>query len=645
LSTISLEPIDQALFGYADGHRQIAASFRLPPKDLYLLSSASDLASGTRLGDNDSYLTGLPLPESRRYALFRTWAAPEMPRPGCVWSHALILDARAIASFPAFSELLELFRRPMGGQTAQYEVPLDLKPVRFAEPAAARLISLVIGRYYAGKQATLSSEDANPGDIERAVLAVWSQQWPRLRAGFSFCTAALSERRRVESNAYDVQVAPFEELPSSDWESWVLFAATDAAENRVTPLRRFLWRYGRDLANSRRHFKMLVELFAHTSSTDEMPMESASSIFDSLPDPSDGAVLKRDLIGIGSTSPRLIAAISAVDLLGLLASGALPETPTPAQVGKRLQELAPSQVGIVARFLDGHPEELAPWADSIVKAIVAIADKSAVADGFPPMLLATVLEARPELIDAETLSLLSNAALERLLREDADPQVVNYVIAEMLRRDLGQSEDRIVTSWPAPLLRSAVDAGLAGRLHSSWLRSIPRQYAVILGSPWLDVLHSTADLAAGLTLLGYPRYFNKTVEELSRRLAALTDDAQGTERINLQAFLLRAAIDEHSAESWRLISMVLPELRVVVLQGSLPSVAHSILTDDLPRFYSAPYWDLNKRIVLSLSRLYKSFPNESALRELRLPVSDVRLVVSGEDEEKRNPFNRLWDWF
>jgi hypothetical protein len=117
LSAISLEPIDQALFGYADGHRQIASSFRLPPKDLYLLSSASDLASGTRLGENDSYLTGLPLPESRRHALFRTWAAPEMPRPGCVWSHTLLLDSRAIGSLPAFSELLALFRRPIGRET------------------------------------------------------------------------------------------------------------------------------------------------------------------------------------------------------------------------------------------------------------------------------------------------------------------------------------------------------------------------------------------------------------------------------------------------------------------------------------------------------------------------------------------------
>ena len=86
----------------------------------YLLSTASDLASGTRLGENDSYLTGLPLPKSRRYAFFRTWAAPEMPRPGCVWSHVLLLDPRAIASLSAFSELLLLLASDSAGYSAVY---------------------------------------------------------------------------------------------------------------------------------------------------------------------------------------------------------------------------------------------------------------------------------------------------------------------------------------------------------------------------------------------------------------------------------------------------------------------------------------------------------------------------------------------
>ncbi|WP_454804892.1 GAP1-N1 domain-containing protein [Paraburkholderia fungorum] len=52
------EKLDQALFGYSRGHRQIAASVRLPPADLYRLSAATDLATGARLAQDESYITG-----------------------------------------------------------------------------------------------------------------------------------------------------------------------------------------------------------------------------------------------------------------------------------------------------------------------------------------------------------------------------------------------------------------------------------------------------------------------------------------------------------------------------------------------------------------------------------------------------------
>jgi hypothetical protein len=515
-----------------------------------------------------------------------------------------------------------------------------------AEPAAVRLISPVIESYYADKQATLSPDEEDRDEIERAILAIWSQQWPRLRASFSFCTASLNERRRSESNEYDVQVAPFGEPPSPGRQSWVSFVAADAAENRVTPLRRFLWRYGRDLSNSRRHYRMLVELFERSTSADEIPTEVALTILHSLPDPSEGAVLKRDILGIGLSSPPLTAAISAVDLLQLLASKALPERPTPLQVGRRLEELTSPQTGKVAQYYDDHREELAPWKDSISNAIVALADKpTVVASDFPPSMLAEVLLARADLIDAETLRPLTNDVLDRLLRENASLEAAERVISEMLRRDLGHMEDRILDAWPVVTFRCAIEAFSSKQLDRSWFRSIPRHGAAILGAPWLELVRSTADLAAAFAVLQYPRHLMKTAEELSHRLSELSDDAQGLERTNMQAVLLRAAIDESSAESWRLLSLVLPELRTAVLHGNLPPAAPTLLTDDLPRFYSAAYWDLNKRVLLSLSKLHRTFPNESVLRELLLSESEMQLVIFGEEENsRRNPLSRLWDW-
>jgi hypothetical protein len=51
----------------------------------------------------------------------------------------------------------------------------------------------------------------------------------------------------------------------------------------------------------------------------------------------------------------------------------------------------------------------------------------------------------------------------------------------MLRRDLGNMEDRILDAWPVVAFRCAIEAFSSKQLDRSWLRSIPRHGAAILG--------------------------------------------------------------------------------------------------------------------------------------------------------------------
>jgi hypothetical protein len=89
--------VDQALFGYSDGHHLLASSLRFGPRELERLLILSDIASNAASAGADGYWTGVPLADSEKYAFMRTWPAPEMSRPGCVWTHVI---------FP---------RRPCGG--------------------------------------------------------------------------------------------------------------------------------------------------------------------------------------------------------------------------------------------------------------------------------------------------------------------------------------------------------------------------------------------------------------------------------------------------------------------------------------------------------------------------------------------------
>ena len=231
-STITLH---HALFGYADGHRQIAASVRIPSRDMYHLAAASDLASNAFLGPGESYLTGLPLEESGLYALIRTWPAPEMSRPGCVWSHVLLLDQKILTIFGELAELLIAFKFPLDAARSFYSTPLLMKASPVSMPLLdTSVIAAIIGNYYADRQ-TILPLDKSPQVLEAAIFTVWSQQWPRLRAVFSFRTSAMTGTWKA---TYDVHVSTSPSSSPIAEEEWVAAGVADATSRSVTSLRR-----------------------------------------------------------------------------------------------------------------------------------------------------------------------------------------------------------------------------------------------------------------------------------------------------------------------------------------------------------------------------------------------------------------------
>src|SRR4051794_28743169 len=102
----------QALFGYEDGHRLLASSDELSPADRRLLVRQTDSPDAGKVQGWAELLAGYPLP-SGLFALTLTWPAPEMPRPGCVWTHALLFTEEALGAIDPPSVPLS-FRRPTG---------------------------------------------------------------------------------------------------------------------------------------------------------------------------------------------------------------------------------------------------------------------------------------------------------------------------------------------------------------------------------------------------------------------------------------------------------------------------------------------------------------------------------------------------
>lgn len=105
--------IYQSLHGYHHGHDKLASSINLPLEDENLMRVMSDWTGFTGIASDDmSYITCYGLPKTGFYVIAKTWYADEMPRPGCVWTHSLILNLDEIDDNFDFKGLKRYFRRP-----------------------------------------------------------------------------------------------------------------------------------------------------------------------------------------------------------------------------------------------------------------------------------------------------------------------------------------------------------------------------------------------------------------------------------------------------------------------------------------------------------------------------------------------------
>ena len=269
--------IHQSLHGYSDGHRQLAISKKLESADSKLLLTFSDISGPGAKPDSAGYLTGYPLSCSGLFALSRTWLALDMPRPGCVWTHTLLVRFADLAVIESLEELNGFFRCP--GNRKEYEKytgtlefsadEQSTRPIRISDREGLILKKLY---GYPTRRILIERPNAFPDDL---VLALWSQQWPRLRRSFSFCS--LSTRDRSSNGIkFDLQMFPagfsgvarqtHDVLEATghvaEQEDWLLMALRDLERPDDTGLRSFFKLVGSDVQGGREAFKPLCTLYS-----------------------------------------------------------------------------------------------------------------------------------------------------------------------------------------------------------------------------------------------------------------------------------------------------------------------------------------------------------------------------------------------
>ncbi len=270
----------QAIFGYRRGHELIASSLQFNLDEKLVLTRASDLSGSTPPVGFRQVFTGFPLGVGR-YVLMSTWPANEMPRPGCVWTHALFIDFADLAEIEDLGIIRTYFVRPTLSDLDVSILP-ELGFAQIAASGARRFetegigatIKSVLSALYETDRDVLVSTPENEF-MEDASFGLWSQQWPRLRRSFRFSTGSFSDRK--SNVGFDLQVTPERNL--SYWDltqfkhisterrfdedaEWLSVASSDLIDSSSSSsFRSFLKAYGVDALNPRSSFEILAQSF------------------------------------------------------------------------------------------------------------------------------------------------------------------------------------------------------------------------------------------------------------------------------------------------------------------------------------------------------------------------------------------------
>jgi len=482
--------LHQALHGYSEGHRLLESSIPIPDDLNRLMQRMSDLSGTSVMNGFQEYLTGYPLLSLDAYALAKTWYAPEMSRPGCVWTHTFIIPASVMARMTSLDDMRSLFRRPDGRSIRDaYSTPLilpsepSIREKQGESDLRTKMLSFIRG-HYSRELRPLVIPAADSDEYTEMILAAWSQKWPALRMSFTFCTGSLSART-FGNRPLDVQCVPIVatrqvsreiaeggsgdaivmDTASDDCARWVISAADDALRNGGGPIRSFLWSVAD--TDARSDFASFVKIYDGLN--ESLPLSNALELTAQLfPSPTEGRRLKRAIFGDQETSsiPRiereeLLVAIATTDHYE---SFGLEELSLREQAGRLLTDKP-----TVGRRLLGElfRASLNPIGEEILKSLI--------------------LEMRPE--DALTFVRDHQQFLPALFRANAAlaTSAQLWVAAGDRKRELFESLVAHPSLDPA-LVRGIIDALLdsssdifLGRAFSQW-----GEIAVLQALDWVE---------------------------------------------------------------------------------------------------------------------------------------------------------------
>lgn len=626
--------VHQCLFGYEDGHRLLESSLQLPNDAESILLKLSDLAPGVNDFNIESYWTGFPLTSFKYYALLKTWPAPEMPRPGCVWTHVVLISFSDIARFNDLTILKKYLVRPnLNSQHKEYLQPILIDAIEHervesvydSQRSYENLLKVIRAVYSLEKPSILF---ADTDELDTSVFRVWSQQWPRLRRSFSFRTAGSISEKSIAGVDFDLRILPQSSSYSSteeqslclESEYWEAVAIKDALSSQPTDFRRFLWRYGSDINKGRERFIFLADLYVSIHQ-DSLVTKSYKDILfrvaQILPEPEDGKALKSDLIEGESNIYSLIPGVDSLDSLiffirnpkikGLSLSKDSTFSYLRHLWPTRSEEIiAITEEAINKKFNLRH--NLLMQLVELTKADSFLADT----DGYPNLRYSLITE-KPSLLNSDNLLSVDQPELSKLLDLlPDDQQLAEQVIERLINLSDNNVSNTMFERFPNIVMQRVVDTVKVNssnhdkELPSVWLQTLAVHANIFLSGGYIENLQSMKLLAIFADVLGYRNLDVHNAGPLpwASALVKANKDIFGKNQDKFYAFLLMIAIEKPKHGCELLFELTFEHLHSALAYNKLETETQNTIIEFLPTTHWWQQWDLCHRLRVAVVNAY-----------------------------------------
>tara|TARA_R110001606_G_scaffold328249_1_gene475384 strand:+ start:11590 stop:13545 length:1956 start_codon:yes stop_codon:yes gene_type:complete len=607
--------IDHCLFGYDNGHQLIASSLPLDAASS-LLTELSDLAPGTIFGKSDGYWTGLPVASLGRYVLMKTWPAPEMSRPGCVWTHALLLEPSYLELIKDLSILKSWVVRPLKPLDKEiYRKKLDIEfsnTSLLTEPLNSEFVRELMLSLYGPVNLPISINF--PGELDAPIFSVWSQQWPKLRRNFRFQTAAARFVRKSDSTRFDVTASLRSDNIYSDRieeqnVDWLDVTVDDVlSSDESSPLRKFLWMYGCDVRLQRGSFKPLVKvrelLYSNKLHTE---IEVIALVSEAFPEFNDAISLKQDLVNgelCQSAQISVIKHILSPKYMGNL----FPEAST---IGlSKLKALWPSKADEVLQLICYADNSKKKFAEHIVSTLYnAIATKEFwVSTGSYPNIRTKMTKNNPAFIFESEPNLDDETLIQTVPSIPHDVDGVHEFLYALLKRSSKELADCVFGNFPE-MSFSAVISAMNNHdkgVSKYWKSILLQNPEILLKGTVLESVSRVSlllELAKGLDVRS-DIVMNTGVSPWCLALECSKHDIEGDDLDFFGCFLVIIACGHDDKYSPKIIESFFDIIHKRIITNALSSDARELLSHFLPNLGWFFNWDFGQRFRIFVANTY-----------------------------------------